>query len=116
MRSEVGQAYDEARIAVAEVAAEILADTCRLIVGEDTYQDVPCQLSGGSGNTDGAAYRMKFAWDSPAVIGATAVVDEIPGRSQLTLQLVEPMDSSTQIWQEWRATSGPAFGRVDVGL
>ena|ERR1051325_3800542 len=116
MRSEVGQAYDEARLAVAEVAAEILADTCRLIVGEMEYRNTPCKLSGGSGNVDGAPYRIRFAWGSPAVVGAAAVVDEIPGRPQLTLQLVEPIDSSTGIWQEWRCTSGPAFGRAGVGL
>lgn len=118
MRSEVGQAYDEARVEVAGIAADILADTCRLIVivGEEEYEDVPCQLSGGSGNVDGATYHMKFAWGSPAVVGATAIVDEIPGRPQLTLQLDEPVDSSTGIWQEWKATSGPAFGRTDVGL
>jgi|SRR6185503_4847391 len=116
MRSEVGQAYDEVRTAVAEIATDILADNCRLIVGETQYRNVPCQFGGGSGNMDGAPYRIKFAWGSPAVIGATAIVDAIPGRSHLTLQLVEPIDSSTGIWQEWRATSGPAFGRVDVGL
>src|SRR5690349_17379619 len=100
MRSEVGQAYDEARIAVAEVAADILTDTCRLIVGERQYRNTPCQFGGGSGNMDGAPYRIKFAWGSPAVIGAAAVIDEIPGRPELTLQLVEPIDSSTGIWQE----------------
>src|SRR5690348_1877399 len=108
MRSEVGQAYDEVRLAVAEVAAEILADKCRLIVGAQTYRNVPCQFKGGAGNVDGAAYQIKFAWDSPAVIGATAIVDGITGRPQLTLQLVEPLDSSTGLWQEWRCTSGPA--------
>lgn len=116
MRGEVGQAYDETRVAVAEIAADILPDTCRLIVGEKEYKGVPCKLSGGSGNVDGAPYRIEFAWDSPAVVGATAVIDAITGRPQLTLQLVGPADSSTSIWQEWRATSGPAFGRVDVGL
>lgn len=116
MRSEVGQAYDEARVAVAEVAAEIMPDTCRLVVGESEYEDTPCSLDGGGGSVDGAPYRIKFAWESPAVIGAAAIVDAISGRPQLTLQLVEPIDSSTGLWQEWRATSGPAFGRTDVGL
>lgn len=116
MRSEVGQAYDEVRSEIAGVAADILTDTCRLIVEGKEYKNVPCQFGGGSGNVDGAAYRMKFAWGSPAVVGAAAVVDAITGRPQLTLQLVEPADSSTAIWQEWKATSGPAFGRTDVGL
>lgn len=116
MRGDVGQAYDEARDAVAEIAADVLPDKCRLIVGEKEYKNVPCKLSGGSGNVDGAPYQIKFAWNSPAVVGATAIIDAISGRPQLTLQLVEPMDSSTAIWQEWRATSGPAYGRVDVGL
>lgn len=116
MRGEIGLAYDEARIAVAEVAADILPDTCRLIVGEDEYTDVPCKFGGGSGGVDGAPYRIKFSWGSPAVVGAAAIIEAISGRPQLTLQLVEPVDSSTGIWQEWRATSGPAFGRVDVGL
>jgi hypothetical protein len=116
MRSDVGLAYDEARVAIAETAAEILTDTCRLIVGERQYQNVPCELGGGSGNVDGAPYRIRFAWGSPAVIGATAVIDAISGRSKLTMQIVAPIDSSTGIWQEWQATAGPAFGRVDVGL
>lgn len=116
MRSDIGQAYDDLRSEMAEIATEIMPDTCRLIVGEDEYSDVPCKFGGGSGNVDGAAYRIKFAWGSPAVVGATAIVDAISGRPQITLQLVEPMDSSTQLWQEWRATSGPAFGRVDVGF
>jgi hypothetical protein len=116
MRSEVGQAFDEARVAVAAAATEILTDTCRLIVGNDEYEDTPCELSSGLGDVDGAAYQIKFAWGSPAVTGATAIVDGITGRPQLTLQLVAPIDSSTQIWQEWRATSGPGFGRVDVGF
>lgn len=117
MRNEVGQAIDEIRLAVAtEVAPDVLPDTCRLIVGANEYSNQPCRLKGGSGNVDGASYRIRFAWDSPAVIGAAAIVDEITGRPQLTLQLVEPADSSTGVWQEWRATSGPAFGRVDVGL
>jgi hypothetical protein len=116
MRGEVGLAYDEVRVAMADVAPEILPDTCRLIVGEDEYEDTPCKLSGGAGDVDGASYQVRLAWDSPAVVGSTVIVDAITGRSQLTLQLVEPMDSSTGIWQQWRATSGPAFGRVDVGL
>jgi|SRR5215213_8716105 len=116
MRSEVGQAYDEARAALAEAAGEILADRCLLIVGEERYRRQPCQISGGSGNLDSAPYRIKFAWDSPAIIGADVVIDEIPGRPPLTLQLVGPVDSSTQLWQEWQATGGPGSGRVDVGL
>ena len=116
MRSEVGQAYDKARIAVARGAAKILTDTCLLIVGERRYANTPCKFSGGSGNIDGAPYRMKFAWGSPAVIGATAVVDAIPGRQQITLQLVGPIDSSTALWQEWQAVSSPYSGRVDVGF
>lgn len=116
MRGEVGQAYDEARVAVAEVAADILPDTCRLIVGAEEHESVPCKLSGGAGNVDGAPYRMRFAWGSPAVVGAAVVVDAIEGRPELTLQIVAPTDSSTAIWQEWQATSGPAFGRHDVGL
>lgn len=117
MRGDVGQAYDEVRAEIAAgIAADVLADTCRLIVGEKEYKRVPCELSGGSGNVDGASYRIKFGWGSPAVVGAAAVIDAITGRTQLTLQLIEPADSSTGIWQEWRATSGPAFGRVDVGL
>lgn len=106
----------EIRDGFGSVASELLTDTCRLIVGEDEYEDVPCQFGGGSGNVDGASYRIRFAWVSPAVVGASAVIDAIPGRPQLTLQLVEPVDSSTGIWQEWNATSGPAFGRADVGL
>lgn len=117
MRSEIGQAFDEARAAVAEIAGDILPDKCRLIVSDAEFHErVPCKLSGGSGNVDGAPYRISFAWGSPAVIGATALIDEIPGRPQITLQLVAPSDSSTAIWQEWQATAGPAFGRVDVGL
>lgn len=116
MRGSVGQAFDEARAEIAGEAGDILSDTCRLLVEGEEEEDVPCQFSGGFGNMDGAAYRIRFAWDSPAVIGATAIVDEIEGRPQITLQLVEPVDSSTAIWQEWKATSGPAFGRVDVGL
>lgn len=118
MRGEVGQAYNEARVAVAEVAADILPDTCRLIIiqGEEEYENVPCKLKGGSSNVDGAPYQIRFAWGSPAVIGADAVFDAIEGRPQLTLQIVAPADSSTAIWQEWQAVSGPASGRVDVGL
>ena len=114
--NDIARAIEEARREVAGVASEVLPDTCRLIVGETEYKRVPCQFKGGSGNVDGAAYRIKFAWGSPAVVGASAVIDAVNGRPQLTLQLVEPLDSSLGIWQEWRATSGPAFGRVDVGL
>ena len=116
MRSEVGQAIDEVRVAVAEIAVEVLPDTCRLIVGDDEYRDTPCKFKGGSGNVDGAAYQIRLAWGSPAVVGATAIVDSIAGRPQLTLQLVGPADSSTGVWQDWQVTSGPSFGRVDVGL
>lgn len=116
MRGKVGQAYDKARAVVAKKATDILTDTCRLIVGSKTHRNVPCELSGGSGNVDGASYQIRFAWDSPAAVGAAAVIDAIPGRPELTLQIVEPADSSTAIWQDWRATSGPAFGRSDVGL
>lgn len=104
------------RTTVAGMAPSILPDTCRLIVGENEYGNTPCKISGGSGNVDGAPYRVRLAWGGPAVVGATAIIDAITGRPQLTLQLVEPADSSTGFWQEWRATSGPAFGRVDVGL
>ena len=116
MRSGVGKAYDKARSVLTAKASKILIDKCRLIVGEDQYLDVACELRGGSGNMEGAPYKMKFAWGSPVVIGATAIVDAIPGRPQLTLQLVGPVDSSTQLWQEWQATSGPGSGRVDVGF
>lgn len=116
MRSEVGQAYDEARAEVAQAAADLLPDTCRLIVGAREYRNVPCKLSGGSGNPDGSPYKLRFAWGSRAVIGAGVVIDAIVGRSQLTLQLVAPLDSSTAIWQDWAATAGPAFGRASVGL
>lgn len=116
MRGEVGLAFDEVRTELASEDAAILTDTCRLIVGEEEYEDVPCEFAGGSGNIDGAPYRIKFAWDSPAVIGAAVVLDAIEGRPELTLQIVEPVDSSTALWQEWKATSGPAYGRVDVGL
>jgi len=116
MRGDLGQAYDEIRADLALEAADLLTDSCRLIVGEDEYQDTPCELSGNPGNMDGAPYRISLPWGSQAVIGAAVVIDAIPGRPQLTLQLVGPMDSSTALWQDWSATSGPAFGRVDVGL
>lgn len=117
MRNEVGQAIDEVRLAVAtEVAPDVLPDTCRLIINQDTYYDQPCKLKGGSSNLGAAPYRIRFAWGSPAVIGATVVIDAIAGRSQLTLQLAGPVDSSTSLWQEWQATAGPGSGRVDVGL
>jgi hypothetical protein len=116
MRSEVGLAFDEAREELAQEAADVLPDTCRLIVGVAEYEDTPCKLKGGGSNTDGAPYRIRFAWGSPAVVGAAAIIDAITGRSQLTLQLVAPVDSSTSIWQEWQATAGPAYGRADVGL
>lgn len=112
----MGEVLDELRAEQAGLAPDALYDTCRLIVGGKEYEDVPCQVSGGSGNVDGAPYRIRFAWGSPAEVGAAAIVDAITGRPQLTLQLVAPMDSSTALWQDWRATSGPAFGRVDVGL
>lgn len=114
--STVGQAYSRARVKVAARAARILPDTCRLIAGTDEYEDTPCKLKGNGGNSDGAPYRIRFAWDSPAVIGAGVVIDAIEGRTPLTLQLVAPADSSTSIWQDWQATSAPAFGRTDVGL
>jgi hypothetical protein len=118
MRGDIGQAYDEIRADLALEAADLLTDSCRVIVilGVEEYPDIPCELSGNPGNMDGAPYRISFPWGSPAVIGAGVVVDAIPGRPQLTLQLVGPMDSSTALWQDWSATSGPAFGRVDVGL
>lgn len=116
MRSEVGQAIDEARLEVAAIAVDALPDTCLLIVDEDRYPDTPCKLRGGSNNLDGAPYRIRFAWGSPAVIGATAIIDAIEGRPQLTLEIDGPIDSSTGIWQEWKAKSGPGSGRVDVGL
>lgn len=116
MPSQHARGLARARTAVATKASDILPDTCRLIVGETEHEDVPCRFDGGAGNVDGAAYQIRFSWGSPAAVGATAIIDAIEGRPQLTLQLVEPVDSSTKIWQEWRATSGPAFGRVDVGL
>jgi hypothetical protein len=116
MRSKTAQIYDQVRAAHAAAGAHLLLDTCRLIVGEQQYQDVPCQFGGGSGDVDGASYRVKFAWGSPAVVEAKVIIDAIPGRPQLTLQLVQPADSSTGLWQEWQATSGPAFGRHDVGF
>lgn len=117
MRGEVGQAYDEARAEVAsEVAADALPDTCRVLVGGTEHKNIPCKLKGGSGNVDGAPYRIRFAWGSPAVVGAAVVVDAIEGRPELTLQIVAPTDSSTAIWQEWQATSAPIYGRANVGL
>lgn len=116
VRGDIGQAYDDVRLDLAEAAADLLADSCRLIVGETEYENVPCELSGNPGNVDGAPYRIKFAWGSPAVIGAAVVIDAIPGRPQLTLQLVGPVDSSKTLWQVWQATSSPYFGRVNVGL
>lgn len=112
----VGQAYGRVRVKLAAKAAKILPDTCRLIVGADEYPDTPCKLRGGSSNMDGAPYQIRFPWGSPAVIEAVVIIDAIEGRPQLTLQLVGPSDSSTAIWQEWQATSGPASGRTDVGF
>ena len=113
----VGAAYSRVRTKLAAKAEKILPDTCRLIVGGEVEREgLPCKFRGTPGNVDGAPYRIKFAWGSPAVVGAAAIVDAIEGRPQLTLQLVAPADSSTGLWQEWQATSGPAFGRVDVGL
>lgn len=112
----VGKAYERARSKLAGKASKILPDTCRLIADETEYQDVPCEIGGGSSNMEGAPYRIKFAWGTPAIIGATAVLDAISGRPQLTLQLVGPVDSSKQLWQEWQATSGPSSGRSDVGF
>lgn len=117
--SEVGAAIAEVRLELAGEAGEILPDTCRLIVGDGDdgeYENVPCKLKGTPGNIDGAPYRIRFAWGSPAVARAAVVVDEIPGRLQLTLQLVEPVDSSTGVWQEWRAVSAPLYGRANVGF
>lgn len=111
-----GRAYGKVRVKLAAKAVKILTDTCLLIVGADEYEDTPCEFSGGHNNEDGAPYKIKFAWDSEAVRGAAVIIDEVPGRSQLTLQLVAPIDSSTGVWQEWRATAGPAFGRAVVGL
>lgn len=117
MRSEVGQALDEARAEVAaQVAADALPDKCRLIVGADEYPDTACKLSGGGSNVDGAPYRIRFPWGSPAVVGAAVIIDAIEGRPQLTLQIVGPLDSSTAIWQEWQATSGLVYGRADAGF
>lgn len=112
----MAQAYSKVREKVAAKAARILPDTCRLIVGETEYFDKPCKFGGNSGNIDGAPYKIRFAWGSPAIIGAAVVIDAVEGRPQITLQLVGPTDSSTAIWQEWGATSGPAFGRADVGF
>lgn len=117
--SEVGAAIVEVRTELADIAGEIFPDTCRLIVGtgeDDEHENVPCKLKSNSGNLDAAPYRIKFAWGSPAVIGATAIVDAIDGREQLTLQLLGPLDSSTGVWQEWQATGGPGHGRTDVGF
>lgn len=114
--TELGLAIAEVREELAAAREEIFFDTCRLIVGEDEYEDTPCTFSGGHNNEDGAPYKIKFAWDSPAVRGAVVVIDAIEGRSELTLQLVAPIDKSTGVWQEWRATAGPAFGRAVVGL
>jgi hypothetical protein len=117
MRNEVGLAIDEVRAVIAaEVAPDVLPDTCRLIVGATEYYDQPCKLKSNGGNIDGAPYVIRFAWGSPAVMGATAVIDAIAGRPQLTIQLIEPKDSSTGVWQDWRATSAPLYGRADVGL
>jgi hypothetical protein len=115
-RGEVGLAFDEARVEVAAIAAEVLPDTCRLIVGAKTYNDVPCKLKGGSRDLDSAPYRIRFAWGSPAVTGAAVVMDEIEGRPELTLQIVGPADSSTALWQDWQAIAGPLSGRQDVGF
>lgn len=112
----VGKAYAKARIKIAAKANKILPDTCRLIVDESEYPNTPCKLRGGSSGEDGSPYRIRFAWGSPAVIGAAVIVDAIEGRPQLTMQLVGPLDSSTAIWQDWEAKSGPSSGRVDVGL
>jgi len=111
------QAYAEERVRLSRLATEGLPDRCRLrLPSGQIFENVPCQLRGVSGNVDGAPYQIRFAWGSPAVMEAAVVVNAIEGREPLTLQLVEPMDSSTALWQEWRATSGPAFGRVNVGL
>jgi hypothetical protein len=59
MRSEVGQAFDEARAGVATIAAEVMPDTCRLIVGSEQYEDTPCELKSNGGNSDGAPYRIR---------------------------------------------------------
>lgn len=116
--NELLSAIAEVRDELALASDEALFETCRIIIvqGEEEYEDIPCRLSGGHNNEDGAPYKIKFAWDSPAVRGGAVVIDEIPGRSQLTLQLVAPIDKSTGVWQEWQATAGPAFGRADVGL
>jgi hypothetical protein len=115
-RGEVGLAFDEARVEVAALASDVLPDTCRLIVGAKTYNDVPCKLKGGSGDIDGAPYRIRFAWGSPARVDAAVIVAAIEGRPELTLQIKEPIDSSTGLWQEWRATSAPNHGRANVGF
>lgn len=116
-RNEVGAAIDEIRLAVAiEVAPNVLPDTCRLIVGSTQYSNVPCRLKGGGGNIDGAPYVVRLAWGSPAGIDTAVVIEAIAGRAQLTLQLIRPRDSSTGVWQDWDATSGPGNGRADVGF
>jgi hypothetical protein len=112
----VGAAYQRVRVKLASKAGKILADTCRLIVDGDEYPDTPCEFKGGSDNLDAAPYRVRLPWNSPAIIGATVIIDAIPGREQLTLQLSGPADSSKDLWQEWRATGGPGSGRTDVGL
>lgn len=114
--NELLSAIAEVRTELAEAGNEVLFETCRIKLDNQVYEDVPCRLSGGRNNIDGAPYRIKFPWDSPAVAGADVIIDAIPGRSQLTLQLVAPVDSSTGVWQEWQATAGPGFGRVNVGL
>jgi hypothetical protein len=114
--ASVGRTYARARAKLAAKDHRLLADTCRLIVGEREYKNVPCEFGGGSGDVDGAAYQIRFAWGSPAIVGATAIIDAITGRPQITLQLIEPIDSSTGLWQEWKATSGPVYGRANVGL
>lgn len=114
--STVANAYARVRVKLASKAERILPDTCRLIVGQVEYRNLPCRLSGNGGNVDGAPYRIQLAWGSQAVIGAAVVIEAITGRPELTLQLVAPVDSSTGVWQEWQATAGPAFGRVDLGL
>jgi len=116
MRSRVGRAYDRARVKIARKADRVLADKGRLIIDGVEHDDTPCEINGGSGDVNGATYRVKFAWDAPAAIGATLVVEAIEGRGELTLQLTEPIDSSTAIWQEWRAMSAPNYGRANVGL
>jgi hypothetical protein len=116
--ASAGTVYARARLKLAAKAAKILPDRCLLIIvpGETEYSDVPCRIKSDGGNLDGAPYRIRFAWGSPAVIGATVVINAIAGRPRLTLQLEAPVDSSTSLWQEWRAKSGPAHGRQNVGF